>query len=88
MTHLSEALQIDHNNPRAYNALGRLREQSGDYAQALANYQRSYAINHFQPQIAERIAALNNTLAGSAPTGTPGDTRMVNTAPPTTPIAR
>lgn len=87
-THLSEALQIDHNNSRALNALGRLREQSGDYAQALADYQRSYASNRFQPQIAERIAALNNSLAGSGtpPAGPPPDTRTVNAAP--TPIAR
>ena len=60
--HLTEALQINQHNARAWNALGRLREQSGDYAQALANYQQSYQLNHFQPAVAERIASLNRSL--------------------------
>ena len=59
---LTEALQIDQNNARAWNALARLREQSGDYVQALANYQRSLAVNRFQPEVAERVAALNRTV--------------------------
>jgi tetratricopeptide (TPR) repeat protein len=80
---LTEALHIDQHNSRAWNALARLREQSGDYAQALANYQRSYSLNRFQPEIAERIAALNRTVSGQVgPTPADG-TRVVNTPPPT-----
>jgi tetratricopeptide (TPR) repeat protein len=79
--HLTEALQIDQTNARAWNALARLREQSGDYAQALANYQQSYALNRFQPEIAERIASLNHSLSQSTTTQTPGTRTVTN--PPT-----
>jgi len=58
-SYLTEAVALDQYNARAWNALGRLREQSGDYSQALANYQRSYSLNQFQPEIMERMAALN-----------------------------
>jgi Tfp pilus assembly protein PilF len=76
--HLAEALQIDQHSARAWNALGRLREQAGDYTQALADYQRSYNLNHFQPEVAERIAALNRTVSGGATLSGSGGTRMVN----------
>jgi tetratricopeptide (TPR) repeat protein len=80
--YLTEALQIDQHNARAWNALARLREQSGDYAQALANYQRSFSLNQFQPEVAERIAALNRTVATSgAPAGS-GGTQVVNSVTP------
>jgi tetratricopeptide (TPR) repeat protein len=61
---LVEALSIDPNNSRALTALGRLREVSGDRAQALANYQRSLALNRFQPEISTRVAALQAAGAG------------------------
>jgi tetratricopeptide (TPR) repeat protein len=61
---LVEALAIDPHNSRALTALGRLREVSGDRAQALANYQRSLSINRFQPEIAARVAALQAAGAG------------------------
>jgi len=68
--HLIEALAVDSDNPRALAALGKIREQSGEYAQALENYQRSYARDQFQPQLATRIAALrsqlNPAMAGSS----------------------
>jgi tetratricopeptide (TPR) repeat protein len=75
-TQLTESLQINPNNWRAHAALGRLREQAGDYAQALANYQRAYQINQFQPQLAERITALQRQAsniygAGGTYGGTP-----------------
>ena len=76
--HLTEALQLDQHNSRAWNALGHLREQSGDYVQALANYQRSLDLNRFQPEIAERVAALNRTVSGGLSQGRPGDTRTVD----------
>jgi tetratricopeptide (TPR) repeat protein len=75
---LTEAIHIDQHNARAWSALGRLREQSGDYVQALANYQRSYSLNRFQPEIAERIAALNRTVSGQQGPTPPGGTRMVD----------
>ena len=61
---LVEALSIDPHNSRALTALGRLREVSGDRAQALANYQRSLSVNRFQPEVAARVAALQAAGAG------------------------
>jgi tetratricopeptide (TPR) repeat protein len=75
---LVEALAIDPHNSRALTALGRLREVSGDRAQALANYQRSLSVNRFQPEIAARVAALQAAGAGlpASPLVTPQpDTR-------------
>ena len=82
-TQLAESLQMNPNNWRAHAALGRLREQSGDYAQAMANYQRAYQINQFQPQLAERIAALQrqpSTMYGTGGT-TGGTTTATNPRP-------
>jgi tetratricopeptide (TPR) repeat protein len=64
---LVEALAIDPHNSRALTALGRLREVSGDRAQALANYQRSLALNRYQPEISARVAALQAAGAGLPP---------------------
>lgn len=82
-TYLTEAVGLDQYNARAWNALGRLREQGGDYSQALANYQRSYSLNQFQPEIMERMAALNRTIASQLTPTQPGDTRTVNAGAPT-----
>ena len=67
---LNDALAVDVNNWRAHAALGRLREQSGDLTQALQNYERSYALNHFQPQLEQRIADLRGKVSPLAPSGT------------------
>jgi tetratricopeptide (TPR) repeat protein len=78
---LVEALAIDPNNARALTALGRLREVSGDRAQALANYQRSLSINRFQPEIAARVAALQAAGIGTPATQVvtpPGGTRTAD----------
>ncbi|QDT01231.1 tetratricopeptide repeat protein [Adhaeretor mobilis] len=77
-TRLVEAISIEPQNSRALTALGRLREMSGDRAQALANYQRSLTINRFQPEISTRVASLQ--AAGVSPAAPPivtpqGDTR-------------
>lgn len=72
--YLNESLAVAPSNWRAHAALGRLKEQSGDLPQAIANYERSYNLNRFQPQLATRIetlrtkapAAAATTLAGSA----------------------
>lgn len=77
-TQLEQAVTIDPNNARALTALGRLRESTGDTQQALANYQRSLAINRFQPAIEARIASLQagGVVAPATPTP-PGGTRTV-----------
>jgi tetratricopeptide (TPR) repeat protein len=62
---LVDALTIDPHNARALTALGRLRDQSGDHMQALANYQRSMNENRFQPEVAARIAQLQGAAAAS-----------------------
>jgi len=81
---LVEALAIDPHNSRALTALGRLREASGDRTQALANYQRSLAINRFQPEISARVAALQAAGAGlpASPLITPvPETKTAQQAP-------
>jgi tetratricopeptide (TPR) repeat protein len=75
---LNQALMLDQLNHRAWAALGRLRERSGDYEQALANYQRSFQLNQRQPQVAQRIATLNRSLAGGTGISGTGDTRTVS----------
>lgn len=66
---LNEALAIDSRNWRALAALGRLKEQSGDLPQALQNYQLAYSINRNQPELQNRIAALQSRVS-PIPTGT------------------
>lgn len=75
--HLNEALTIDQYNPRAWAALGRHRDERGEYEQALVNYQRSLQLR-FQPKLAERVAQLNRTLRGDVGGVTPGGTRTVS----------
>ncbi|QEG37112.1 tetratricopeptide repeat protein [Bythopirellula goksoeyrii] len=82
---LEEAITVDPYNSRALTALGRLRESSGDTQQALANYQRSLSLNHYQPAIEARVASLQATQAGGAPVVTPPNgTRTVQQPPPNT----
>jgi tetratricopeptide (TPR) repeat protein len=80
---LHDALEVDPNNARALAALGKLREDSGDPQQALINYQRSLAINHYQPGVAQRVAALQSTLGTSGAPLPPGGTRIVTNPTPT-----
>jgi Flp pilus assembly protein TadD len=77
---LAEALHIDAANWRAHAALGRIREQSGDYNQAIANYQRAYQLNQFQPQLAERLNLLQRQAAVQPVT--PPGTGTFNAAAP------
>jgi tetratricopeptide (TPR) repeat protein len=67
--YLNEALAVSPHNWRAHAALGRLQEQSGDMQQALVNYERSYNLNRFQPQVEQRIADLR-VKTHISPTGT------------------
>lgn len=76
---LTEALNLDAKNGRAWTALGRVREQQGQLAQALSNYQQAYNLNRNQQGLAERIASLNRGVSASLPQFS-GGTQMV-TAP-------
>jgi tetratricopeptide (TPR) repeat protein len=81
---LLEALAIQPDNARALAALGKIREDAGESAQALANYQRSLMSDNRQPQVASRITALRGGVAGAAsPPSVDMGTRVVdrNTAP-------
>ncbi|MFT7642936.1 MAG: tetratricopeptide (TPR) repeat protein, partial [Pirellulaceae bacterium] len=74
---LHNALGVDESNFRAWTALGSLREQTGQYALAIQNYQRSVKHNNFQPQVAQRIASLSRDLQTQT-SATNNRTRMVN----------
>lgn len=80
--HLNQAIQVDGNSHRAWTALGKIREQLGDPTQALANYQRSYGLNSFQPQVAERIAMLSRSATRGVDVTIPGNTRIVTRPTP------
>ncbi len=82
---LQQALQLDQTNQRAWTAMASLRESKGDYQQALANYQRAYVLNGYNPALANRIAELNRATAGTpGATPRPGEeTRTVNAPMPT-----
>ncbi len=64
--YLDEALAMDPNNARAWAERGRLRENSGELMQAVQNYQQSIAINSLQPDLYQRIGALNVRLTQNA----------------------
>jgi tetratricopeptide (TPR) repeat protein len=76
--HLDDAIALDLTNSRAWSARGSLREQQGDYGQALSNYQRSYQLNTFQPALAERIASLQRSTNAALALPTSSGTRTVN----------
>ena len=81
--HLIDAIAIDPNNSKALAALGKIREDTGDAQQALANYQRSLTLNRNQPQVAARVASLQGAAAPGPLVTPPGGTRTVTA--PTTP---
>ena len=82
MKYLEDAVQQDANNTRAWLALGRLRETSGDLPQAIQNYQRSLAINGSQPMVTERVAALSRQVFSQADAAlSQGSTRIAQPSP-------
>lgn len=83
--HLIKALEVDPSSPRALAALGRLRDQLGEHAQALDNYRRSLVHDRFQPEVAARVAALQTALSPSPAVAAPlaEGTRTVTTGPAT-----
>jgi tetratricopeptide (TPR) repeat protein len=84
---LNEALVCDPSNPRTLTALGKLREDAGDKAQALANYQRSLAEDNRQPLVASRVSTLQGGLPSAAPSGAPVYAGSTPTPPAATPPA-
>ena len=82
--HLAEALDVEPRNARAWTALGNLREQQGQLAQALSNYRQANRLNGYQPGVANRIAALEHRISVTPGGSPPGDTRMVRTPNETT----
>ena len=82
--HLESAVATNANDPRsarAWAALASLREQTGAPQQALQNYYRAQQLNPYQPQVAERIAALQQAMGGPpavAPTITAGTRTVTN----------
>jgi tetratricopeptide (TPR) repeat protein len=78
---LIDAVTVEPTNARALAALGKLREDAGETAQAVANYQRSLQLDPNQPQLASRVTALSTPVMVAPP----ADTRMVTT-PPVAPI--
>ena len=82
--YLEDAVQQDPNSARAWLALGKLRESSGELTQALANYQRSYSLNNMQPMVVERMAFLNRQLSDNYNTTlATGGTRLAQPIPST-----
>ncbi len=76
--HLLTALSIDPYDDRANKALGKIREDTGNYAQALQNYERSLERNQFQPLVASRVAALRSSIGAGTQVDARGDaTRLV-----------
>ena len=64
--YLTDALNIDARNPRAWAALANVREQQGQLAQALSNYRQAYQLNQSIPGMTNRIAALQQRMASAA----------------------
>jgi tetratricopeptide (TPR) repeat protein len=60
---LDDALAMDPNHASAWAYRGKLREDAGDTSQAIQNYQQSLALNAMQPDLYQRVAALNVQMA-------------------------
>ncbi|HAN98352.1 MAG TPA: hypothetical protein DCQ98_13380 [Planctomycetaceae bacterium] len=60
---LAEAIKQDPRNVRAFRAMGLIREEQGELASALESYQRALMVNGMQPDLAPKIAALQQRVA-------------------------
>ena len=78
---LVEAVRADPSSARSWAALGKLREETGQCAQALWNYQRSLQLDEAQPEVAARVAVLEGVAAQPASPAPPGPTRSVAVPP-------
>ncbi len=74
---LVDALNLESTNARALKAMGQIREDAGEYQLALENYVRSYQSNNMQPDVAQKIAALQGTVrAAQVVPFQPGQSRL------------
>ncbi len=83
--YIDEALAMNPVNYKAWTAKGRMRESANDYAQAMKNYQQSLAINQSQPDVVQRMGALQVKMASAAAPGSPysGAPGTITTQAPT-----
>jgi hypothetical protein len=58
-------------------ALAKLQDDSGNFPQALTNYQRSLAADSRQPLVAARVAALQTGITPASLYAPGGGTQMV-----------
>lgn len=72
--YLVDALAVNPYDARALAALGRIHEETGNTAQALADYERSLWHDRSQPEVAARVSTLRATMGAAAPPPTqPGN---------------
>lgn len=64
---LNDAVALDNRNMRAYVALGSVRDRMGDNEKALTAYEHALALNPYQPDIQNRVAALRYSVPQPAP---------------------
>ncbi len=79
--YLTDALQIDAQNPRAWAALASIREQQGQLTQALSNYRQAYQLNPAFPGMSNHIASLSQRVASAAVPGGPSTGNPANGNP-------
>lgn len=60
---LADAVKLNPDDARQWAAFGKVREETGNNAQAMVNYQRSLEINPGQPDVVARVAALQRIVA-------------------------
>ena len=79
---LLEALANDPQNSRALAALGKLREQAGEYALALNDYQQSLWQDRYQPEVAARVSSLQSAVGPTTLTtiGAPPDSTRIGSS--------
>ncbi|MEL6896740.1 MAG: tetratricopeptide repeat protein, partial [Planctomycetota bacterium] len=65
LKHLEDAIIQDPYNQRAFFALGKLRENAGDLAQAIADYNRGQQMGMPDMNVGQRIASLSQRIAGN-----------------------
>jgi tetratricopeptide (TPR) repeat protein len=82
--HLTDALDAEPHNARAWTALANLREKRGELAQALSNYQHAYNLNRLQPGVAHRIAQLQRNLSLEGESSSQNGSRIVSSPSDTT----
>ena len=60
---VADALRVDPQDARANRAMGMLREEQGQLAEALDSYQRAFSSNAMQADLREKIASLQQSVA-------------------------